>query len=184
MGLERPENIPAPPSWLTHGNQVEGMLAKCKALYPPVGGNRTTMEMLNGLDFYKDVLFHSEYGTMIHSGTFSGTPGDVAKQKVSKWLEENGKGKATVNYRLRDWLISRQRYWGAPIPILYCPTHGATPVPDDQLPVLLPDDVEWRPTGQSPLKLHPTWSKTTCPICGEPATRETDTMDTFMCSSW
>ncbi|HEY4692308.1 MAG TPA: leucine--tRNA ligase [Bellilinea sp.] len=160
------------------------ILAKCKALYPPVGGNRTTMEMLNGLDFYKDVLFHSEYGTMIHSGTFSGTPGDVAKQKVSKWLEENGKGKATVNYRLRDWLISRQRYWGAPIPIVYCPTHGAVPVPDDQLPVLLPDDVEWMPTGQSPLKLHPTWKITTCPTCGGPAERETDTMDTFMCSSW
>jgi leucyl-tRNA synthetase len=121
---------------------------------------------------------------MINSQAFSGTPGEVAVQKVNEWLEEQGIGKAAVNYRLRDWLISRQRYWGAPIPIIYCPEHGAVPVPEEKLPVLLPDDVEWRPTGESPLKLHPTWKHTTCPICGEPAERETDTMDTFMCSSW
>jgi leucyl-tRNA synthetase len=104
--------------------------------------------------------------------------------KVIAWLKEKGAGEATVNYRLRDWLISRQRYWGAPIPIIYCPEHGAVDVPDEDLPVLLPDDVEWRPTGESPLKLHPTWKNTTCPICNRPAIRETDTMDTFMCSSW
>ncbi|MBI3761494.1 MAG: leucine--tRNA ligase [Chloroflexi bacterium] len=127
--------------------------------------------------------YHGE-GVMVNSGAFDGTPTSEAVAKVTKWLEERGLGKGKVTYRLRDWLISRQRYWGAPIPIVYCPTHGAVPVPDDQLPVLLPDDVEWKPTGESPLKLHPTWSKTTCPICGEPATRETDTMDTFMCSSW
>jgi len=85
---------------------------------------------------------------------------------------------------LRDWLISRQRYWGAPIPMIHCEEHGWNPVPEDQLPVLLPEDVEWKPTGQSPLKLHPTWKNTTCPVCGGPAVRETDTMDTFMCSSW
>jgi leucyl-tRNA synthetase len=123
-------------------------------------------------------------GAMVNSGSFDGTPSLEAIGKVTAWLEERGLGKKKVTYRLRDWLISRQRYWGAPIPIVYCPTHGAVPVPDDQLPVLLPDDVEWRPTGESPLKLHPTWSQTTCPICGQPATRETDTMDTFMCSSW
>jgi leucyl-tRNA synthetase len=93
-------------------------------------------------------------------------------------------GEASVGYRIRDWLISRQRYWGAPIPIIYCPEHGQVPVPEDQLPILLPDDVEWLPTGQSPLELHPDWKHTTCPIDGKPAIRDTDTMDTFMCSSW
>jgi len=163
------------------GNEI---LARCKNLNPAVTRYRTLMEMLADVPFYKDVLFHSDYGSMINSENFSGTPGDVAKKKVTRWLEENGKGKYFVNYRLRDWLISRQRYWGAPIPIIYCPTHGAVAVPDEQLPVLLPEDVEWMPTGQSPLKLHPTWKLTTCPVCGGPAERETDTLDTFMCSSW
>ena len=122
--------------------------------------------------------------TMIHSGEFSGTPAQTARRIITEWLKEKGVGCGTVNYRLRDWLISRQRYWGAPIPIVYCPEHGPVPVPDEQLPVLLPEDVEWRPTGESPLKLHPTWKMTVCPTCGKPAVRETDTMDTFMCSSW
>jgi len=121
---------------------------------------------------------------MVNSGPFTGTPAEEGKAKVTAWLEQQGIGKYAVTYRLRDWLISRQRYWGAPIPIIYCPEHGAVPVPEDQLPVTLPMDVEWKPTGESPLKLHPTWAQTTCPICGKPATRETDTMDTFMCSSW
>jgi leucyl-tRNA synthetase len=121
---------------------------------------------------------------MINSGEFSGTPGNVAKKKVTEWLADTGIGKAAITYRLRDWLVSRQRYWGAPIPIVYCEKCGMVPVPDDQLPVLLPEDVEWKPTGESPLKLHPTWSKTTCPTCGQPAVRDTDTMDTFVCSSW
>ena len=123
---------------------------------------------------------------MVNSGPFTGTPAEEGKAKVTAWLEQQGIGKYAVTYRLRDWLISRQRYWGAPIPIIYCPDHGAVPVPEDQLPVLLPMDVEWKPTGESPLKLHPTWAQTSCPICGtrSAATRETDTMDTFMCSSW
>ena len=123
-------------------------------------------------------------GRMVNSGMFDGTPVPEETGKVIGWLEENGIGKSSVIYRLRDWLISRQRYWGAPIPIVYCPEHGQVPVPEDQLPLLLPDEVEWLPTGESPLKLHPTWKNTTCPLCGKAAERDTDTMDTFMCSSW
>jgi leucyl-tRNA synthetase len=130
-------------------------------------------------------------GQIVNSGPINGTPVNEEKGRKNpsinaaiNWIEEKGVGKEAVNYRLRDWLISRQRYWGAPIPMIYCTVHGWNPVPDEQLPVLLPDDVEWKPTGESPLKLHPTWKNTTCPVCGEPATRETDTMDTFMCSSW
>jgi len=123
-------------------------------------------------------------GTLIHSAQFDGMPVSEAIGAVTAWLEEEGIGQEAVNYRLRDWLISRQRYWGAPIPVVYCPEHGAVPVPDDQLPVLLPDDVEFAPTGESPLKFHEGFLHTVCPICGQPALRETDTMDTFMCSSW
>ena len=127
---------------------------------------------------------YSGPGKMVNSGEFDGTPVPEGISQVIRWLEEKGVGQGAVTYRLRDWLISRQRYWGAPIPIVYCPEHGMVPVPDEQLPVMLPDDVEWLPTGQSPLKLHPTWAHTTCPTCGKPALRDTDTMDTFMCSSW
>jgi leucyl-tRNA synthetase len=123
-------------------------------------------------------------GSMVNSGPLTGTPGDQAFDKAVDFLEEHGVGKRAVNYRLRDWLISRQRYWGAPIPIVHCEKCGTVPVPDEELPVLLPEDVEWLPTGESPLKLHPTWRHTTCPKCGGKAERETDTMDTFMCSSW
>jgi leucyl-tRNA synthetase len=123
-------------------------------------------------------------GRMINSGPFDGILVDGAVEKVTGWLEEKGIGEGAVNYRLRDWLISRQRYWGAPIPVVYCPNHGPVPVPDEQLPVLLPEDVEFVPTGESPLKFHDGFLHTTCPICDEPALRETDTMDTFMCSSW
>lgn len=160
------------------------ILELCSQRNSEVKKYRTLMEMLWQRPFYRDALYHDGYGTMINSGEFSGTPSDQAKDKVIAWLQSRGIGKSLVNYRLRDWLISRQRYWGAPIPIIYCPEHGAVAVPEEELPVLLPDDVEWRPTGESPLKLHPTWKNTTCPICGKPAERETDTMDTFMCSSW
>jgi leucyl-tRNA synthetase len=123
-------------------------------------------------------------GVMINSGELTGTPGDLAFEKAIEYVRSKNAGKEAVNYHLRDWLISRQRYWGAPIPIVYCDKCGIIPVPDEQLPVLLPDDVKWKPTGESPLKLHPTWRFTTCPQCGGKAERETDTMDTFMCSSW
>ncbi len=129
-----------------------------------------------------------EDGVMVHSGPLDGIPagkGDGQSVKAAiQYLEMIGAGYTTTTYRLRDWTISRQRFWGAPIPIIYCPEHDQVPVPDDQLPVPLPMDVEWLPTGESPLKLHPTWAKTTCPICGQAATRDTDTLDTFMCSSW
>ncbi len=126
----------------------------------------------------------SAHGTLINSGSMSGVPAEEAFKRVCDLLEEKGIGKRTTTYRLRDWLISRQRYWGAPIPIIHCPHCGAVPVPEDQLPVLLPDDVEWKPTGESPLKLHPTWKNVKCPVCGADAERDTDTMDTFICSSW
>jgi leucyl-tRNA synthetase len=130
-------------------------------------------------------------GHMVNSGQFNGTSVNEEKGRknpglsaVIDWLATKGIGKEAVTYKLRDWLISRQRYWGAPIPMIYCEKHGWNPVKEADLPVLLPEDVEWKPTGESPLKLHPTWKQTTCPVCGEPAVRETDTMDTFMCSSW
>jgi leucyl-tRNA synthetase len=131
-------------------------------------------------------------GVMVNSGQFDGTPahytGDGRKNEavgvVTAWLEKQGIGHSAVNYRLRDWLISRQRYWGAPIPMIYCENCGIVPVPESDLPVLLPDDIDFRPTGESPLKYHEGFLHTTCPQCGGPATRETDTMDTFMCSSW
>jgi leucyl-tRNA synthetase len=123
-------------------------------------------------------------GFMINSGELTGTPGDKSIKTVINYIEEKGIGKGSVNYRLRDWGISRQRYWGAPIPMIHCPKCGVVPVPDEQLPVVLPEDIEWKPTGESPLKFHPTWKQTTCPTCGGPAERDTDTMDTFMCSSW
>ncbi|HOZ38133.1 MAG TPA: leucine--tRNA ligase [Anaerolineaceae bacterium] len=124
------------------------------------------------------------HGSMVNSGPLTGTPESESMAAAIRFAEENNFGHGTTSYRLHDWLISRQRYWGAPIPMIYCPTCGTVPVPEDQLPVLLPDDVEWLPTGESPLKLHPTWRFTTCPVCGGAAERETDTMDTFMCSSW
>jgi leucyl-tRNA synthetase len=109
---------------------------------------------------------------------------DEAKATATEWLTRHGLGEHKVNYRLRDWLLSRQRFWGCPIPIVYCPDHGAVPVPDEALPVLAPDDVEFLPTGESPLKHHAGFLHTTCPTCGGEAVRETDTMDTFVDSSW
>jgi leucyl-tRNA synthetase len=125
-----------------------------------------------------------EPGGMVNSGPFDGTPSEEGKTAVAEYIEKQGWGKRTVSYRLRDWLISRQRYWGAPIPIVYCRKCGIVPVPEDQLPVLLPEDAEFRPTGESPLRLHQRFVNTNCPRCRGPAQRETDTMDTFMCSNW
>ncbi|HEX8771054.1 MAG TPA: leucine--tRNA ligase [Acidimicrobiales bacterium] len=123
-------------------------------------------------------------GPAINSQWLDGLAKSEAIAKAIDFLEEEGIGERTVNYRLRDWLLSRQRFWGCPIPMVYCPEHGVVRVPDDQLPVLAPDDVEFRPTGESPLRFHDGFLNTTCPECGQPATRETDTMDTFVDSSW
>jgi leucyl-tRNA synthetase len=123
-------------------------------------------------------------GTMVNSREFSGLSSEQGYEAICDLLEEKRWGKRTVIYRLRDWLISRQRYWGAPIPIIYCNKCGIVPVPEEDLPVLLPPDAEFKPTGESPLKYCQSFVNTTCPKCSGPAQRETDTMDTFMCSSW
>jgi len=126
----------------------------------------------------------AEEGISVNSGPFSGLPTAEVKEKMADYLEEKGIGNRKVNYRLRDWLISRQRYWGAPIPIIYCKSCGTVPVPEEDLPVYLPEDVEFKPTGESPLKNNEEFLYTSCPRCGGEAVRETDTMDTFVCSSW
>ncbi len=125
-----------------------------------------------------------EPGIMVNSGDFNGLDSSEAKGKIADWIEGNGWGRKKVNYRLRDWLVSRQRYWGAPIPIIYCDRCGIVPVPEKDLPVLLPEDVEFRPTGESPLTFVPEFLNVKCPRCNRPARRETDTMDTFVDSSW
>jgi leucyl-tRNA synthetase len=127
---------------------------------------------------------YTEEGIMVNSGHFDGTPNREGIKKLTKYLEENGWGSGRVNYRLRDWLISRQRYWGAPIPMVYCDQCGIVPVPEEDLPVVLPIDVELKQTGKNPLTECEDFINTTCPQCGGSASRETDTMDTFMCSSW
>jgi leucyl-tRNA synthetase len=125
-----------------------------------------------------------EAGTMVNSGEFNGMPSEQGKEAISDFMEAKGYGRRTTSYRLRDWLISRQRYWGAPIPIIYCSKCGTVPVSEKDLPVLLPEDAEFKPTGESPLKYCASFVNTTCPKCGGHAQRETDTMDTFMCSNW
>ena len=123
-------------------------------------------------------------GSQVNSGRFNGMPNAEGYEAIADHVEQQGWGMRTVGYRMRDWLISRQRYWGTPIPIVYCEACGAQPVPYDQLPVVLPDDAEFKPTGESPLRYHDGFLHTSCPACGGPATRETDTMDTFVDSSW
>jgi leucyl-tRNA synthetase len=125
-----------------------------------------------------------EPGVMVNSGDFDGMPSETGKEAIADFMENKGYGKRVVRYHLHDWLISRQRYWGAPIPIIYCNVCGIVPVPENDLPVLLPPDADFRPTGESPLNYCQSFVNTNCPKCKAPARRETDTMDTFMCSSW
>jgi leucyl-tRNA synthetase len=123
-------------------------------------------------------------GILVNSGEYDGLKSEEARKKMTEWLEKNKIGSRKINYKLRDWLVSRQRYWGAPIPIIYCKKCGMVPVPEKDLPVLLPDDVDFNPTGESPLKYSQKFQDVKCPICGAKAERESDTMDTFVCSSW
>ena len=127
---------------------------------------------------------HTENERLVNSGQFTGLPAPEASRRITEWLEEQGKGRPAINYRLRDWLVSRQRYWGCPIPVLYCEECGVVPVPENELPVLLPDVEDYAPRGKSPLAQATDWVDTECPTCHGRARRETDTMDTFVDSSW
>jgi leucyl-tRNA synthetase len=129
-------------------------------------------------------IAHGDADRMVNSAEHSGKPAKQGFADIVAMLEKQGRGKAAVNYRIRDWLISRQRYWGTPIPVVYCDTDGIVPVPDDQLPVRLPDIVDYAGSGNNPLNTDAAFVSTTCPRCGGPARRETDTMDTFIDSSW
>lgn len=153
-----------------YGIEVRPVIQDPKASVPPDGASMKEPTLT--------------LGNMINSGPMTDTPASESVEKTLDWLESQDIGKRAINYRLHDWLISRQRYWGTPIPMTYCVKCGVKPVDEHQLPVLLPDEIEWRPTGESPLKYHSTWKNTKCPECGGDATRETDTMDTFMCSAW
>ena len=127
---------------------------------------------------------YTEEGVLTNSGEFNGIKNTKAKKAITQWAVDKGFGEFKTQYRLRDWLISRQRYWGAPIPVVYCDKCGIQPVPEDQLPVLLPKDVDFSVVGKSPITTSKTFKDTVCPVCGGHAVRETDTMDTFVCSSW
>ena len=131
----------------------------------------------------KDAAY-TEPGIMVNSGEFNGMKNEDAKKAITEKAVKGGFGEFKTQYRLRDWLVSRQRYWGAPIPVVYCEKCGIQPVPEEQLPVLLPKDVDFSVVGKSPITTSKSFVETTCPCCGGPARRETDTMDTFVCSSW
>ncbi len=139
--------------------------------------------VVKGVDGNDELPF-CDYGVMINSGEFDGMTSEEGKIAVIKKLEKEGKGALKTNYRLRDWLISRQRYWGAPIPMIHCEHCGAVPVPEEDLPVRLPYNVDFKPDGESPLAKCEEFMNVRCPVCGRPARRDPDTLDTFVCSSW
>ena len=140
--------------------------------------------VIKSADGSPDDLPFCEYGVMVNSGKFDGMGSEEGKVAVVKWLEEKGAGELKTNYRLRDWLISRQRYWGCPIPVIHCPHCGEVAVPEEDLPVKLPYNVDFTPDGRSPLLKSEEFMNCTCPKCGAPARRDPDTLDTFVCSSW
>ncbi len=145
--------------------------------------NLPVIQVINGEGYTPDKAF-IDPGILVNSGEFNGIKNEEAKAKITEFAEKQGFGYAKTQYRLRDWLISRQRYWGAPIPVVYCEKCGCQPVSDSELPVKLPTDVDFSVQGMSPVKTSKTFENAICPVCGGPAKRETDTMDTFMCSSW
>jgi len=140
--------------------------------------------VVKGKEGQDDTLPFCEYGIICNSGEFDGMSSEEGKLAILKKLEKMGKGGLKTNYRLRDWLVSRQRYWGAPIPVIHCDCCGDVPVPEKDLPVLLPHNVNFTPDGESPLKKCDEFMNTVCPKCGRPAKRDADTLDTFVCSSW
>ena len=143
------------------------------------------LPVIQVIDAPKDGGVIVREGELINSGQFDGTLSSDAREQVTAWLEQQGVGRSKTTYKMRDWLVSRQRYWGAPIPIIHCDKHGAVPVPEPDLPVILPEVEDYAPKGEgSVLASQEDWVKTTCPTCGGPAQRETDTMDGYACSSW
>jgi leucyl-tRNA synthetase len=145
-----------------------------------------TTEQQEFIDYQSELKTNRKKYKLANSGEFDGLDFETGREKILEKIQQSGAGEKVVQYKIRDWLISRQRYWGAPIPIIHCPEHGAVPVPDDQLPVELPEVKSYLPTGEgtSVLASVPEWVNTACPTCGKPAKRETDTMDGFACSSW
>ncbi|HYE84308.1 MAG TPA: leucine--tRNA ligase [Clostridia bacterium] len=146
--------------------------------------NLPIKRVIKGAGDVDDKLPFVEYGVLTNSGKFDGMTSEEARKKITEALAAEDKGELKVNYRLRDWLVSRQRYWGTPIPVIHCEECGVVPVPEKDLPVLLPYNVEFTPDGESPLKKSEEFMSTTCPKCGKPARRDPDTLDTFVCSSW
>jgi leucyl-tRNA synthetase len=146
--------------------------------------NAQIIEVIKGENSSIEEKAYEDEGVLVNSGRFNGTKSTDAFEIVSQWVQEQGFGKKTINFKLKDWLISRQRYWGTPIPFIHCKNCGCVPVPKEDLPVLLPQDVEFTGAGESPLKTSKTFLNVKCPKCGAPAQRETDTMDTFVDSSW
>jgi leucyl-tRNA synthetase len=142
------------------------------------------LEFAQRYDIAVRPVIAEETNVLVDSGEFTGLPAGEAKERIVAWLREQGRGASAVSYRLRDWSMSRQRYWGCPIPVVYCEDDGIVPVPDDELPVLLPELEDYRPKGKPPLASNEEWMNVPCPKCGKPARREADTMDTFVDSAW
>jgi leucyl-tRNA synthetase len=148
------------------------------------GHDERDREFAERFDLPVREVIDEEAGVLVDSGQFSELPVEEAKRAIVEWLGEQGRGRPAVSFRLRDWGFSRQRYWGCPIPVVYCGRCGIVPLPDDELPLLLPEVEDYRPKGKPPLASNEEWLHTTCPSCGGEATREADTMDTFVDSSW